>query len=603
MKEASGSPRLDRLGRYYLVALCAIASSIILSQLLVQKFISDQENDSMVINIAGRQRMLSQRISKSALLIGGTASLDEKERRIIELKTALGEWQEAHTDLTRGNRVKGIESPGSRRLKELYEVIEIPYQSIVSHGLDLLSAVAPTQDETLPNLQPHINGIIENESAFVAGMDEVVLQYENEARAKVKSLRNIELLLLCLALGIIGLEIRYIFLPSVKKIRETFRQLSESEAKSKEMLREISSLYDSLELAYQDLLDVDVDVGEFVVIAKTSPDGEILFLSDKFQQTMEFDQHVPRHFFHWLEDHGYKQEDLQKIVTIVSAGSTWTGEVRTTNEWGDFVWWKMDLIPGLDENGQVDEILILGIDVTEKKEAESKSREINKEKIEKKVKEQQYRSVLILEGQEEERKRISRDLHDGIGQLLTAMKFNLEGVHKVQSAYEKEKLKTSKDLLLRVIREVRRVSFNLAPSALSDYGIVSVLMKFCREMTKISDVEVRFENQTGFISRLEAKVENNLYRIVQEAVNNAIKYSQASEIKVIMKHTSKYLHLEISDNGKGFDLEKLEKNDHFSNSGHGIFNIRERANFINATSEILTQPGEGTSISIDVPLD
>lgn len=603
MKEASGSPKLDKLGRYYLVALCAIASSIILSQILVQKFISDQENDSMVINLAGRQRMLSQRISKSALLIGDTTLAHERNKWTQELKTALEEWQQAHENLTQGNVRKGIESPGSRKLKELYGEIENHYQQVVIHGSNLLADLENSPQEELWNIQSHIGGIITNEGPFLAGMDAVVLQYEHEAKAKIKSLRYIELLLLCVALGIIGLEIRYIFLPSVKKIRETFRQLSNSEAKSKQMLREISSLYDSLELAYQDLLNVDIEVDDYTVIAKISPSGKIQFLSEKFRQTMEFDRNVPDHFFHWLQNQGYKQEDLDKISHIVLQGSTWTGEVRVINEWGDFIWWKMDLIPGLNAEGRVDEILVLGINVTEKKEAESISREINKEKIEKKVKEQQYRSVLILEGQEEERKRISRDLHDGIGQLLTAMKFNLEAVHKVQSLHEKEKLKTAKDLLSSVIKEVRKVSFNLAPSALSDYGIVSVLVKFCREMTKISDIKIKFENQTGFISRLEAKVENNLYRIVQEAVNNALKYSRASEIKVIMNHTSKYLHLEIRDNGKGFDLDKLEKTDHFSDAGHGIFNIRERANFINASCEIRTNPGQGTSISIDVPLE
>src|SRR5690606_28020056 len=165
-----------------------------------------------------------------------------------------------------------------------------------------------------------------------------------------------------------------------------------------------------------------------------------------------------------------------------------------------------------------------GADETEKKEAEAISQEISRERIEKKVKAQQFRSVLILEGQEEERKRISRDMHDGIGQLLSAMKFNLESIHSVGSHNEKEKLKTSRELLLKVIREVRRVSFNLTPSALSDYGIVSVLNKFSKEMSKIADIQVTFENKTGFLSRLEGKVENNLYRIVQEAVNNTIKY-------------------------------------------------------------------------------
>src|SRR5690606_12534451 len=112
--------------------------------------------------------------------------------------------------------------------------------------------------------------------------------------------------------------------------------------------------------------------------------------------------------------------------------------------------------------------------------------------------------------------------------------------------------------------------------------------KFCREMTKISELQVTFENRTGFLSRLEGKMENNLYRIVQEAVNNAIKYAQADEVKIILSHNSQFLHVQIMDNGKGFDLGQLEEKDHFSASGHGIFNIKERTNFINGQFDIRT---------------
>ncbi len=98
-------------------------------------------------------------------------------------------------------------------------------------------------------------------------------------------------------------------------------------------------------------------------------------------------------------------------------------------------------------------------------------------------------------------------------------------------------------------------------------------------------------------------MENNLYRIVQEAVNNTIKYAGAKEVKIILSHNSQYLHLEISDDGKGFDLQKLEDKGHFSASGHGIFNIRERANFINGQYEIISKEGIGTTISIHVPLE
>ncbi|MGF1637867.1 MAG: sensor histidine kinase, partial [Cyclobacteriaceae bacterium] len=84
---------------------------------------------------------------------------------------------------------------------------------------------------------------------------------------------------------------------------------------------------------------------------------------------------------------------------------------------------------------------------------------------------------------------------------------------------------------------------------------------------------------------------------------NAIKYSEASEIKISLSHNSKYLHLEIKDKGKGFDYDSLDQNGHFTASGHGIFNIKERVNFINGQFQLETSPGQGTSISIDLQLD
>ena len=248
--------------------------------------------------------------------------------------------------------------------------------------------------------------------------------------------------------------------------------------------------------------------------------------------------------------------------------------------------------------------MMICANVTDKKEAEAKSQEINREKIENKVKEQRFRSILILEGQEEERKRISRDIHDGIGQMLTAMKFKLEAATLSTNEVSREKiLIDTKSILQQLIREVRRVSFNLTPSTLSDYGIVATVKKLCAELNQLSDKEVIFENRTGFINRLENTVETNLYRIIQEAVNNAIKYSEASTIKVIFDHNADYLNVEISDNGKGFAYQKILENGHFSATGHGIFNMKERTSFINGSFNLESEAGKGTKIDIYLPIN
>lgn len=595
--------KYTQLGRYYLIALCSIAMVIIISQVLVQRFISEQKSDSHLINLSGRQRMLSQKITKCALLLGSPTDVKKRQEWLGELEDALEEWTATHKMLQGKGTLGNNNGQPSQAVSELFSSIQKPQSQINKAAAVLVDKLQ--KDVKLPydSLAPEIQAISLAEGEFLRGMDRIVLQFEQEARGKVAHLQNIEIFLMVICLGVILFEILFVFLPSARSIKTTIQKLSESGEKSKAMAIELGALYGSLEEAYQDLVEVEAVPEDFTVFLKCNNKGNVTYISERFSELMVFGEAKPHNLFDWLNGQGYDSEYLQKIEGMVSGGKSWNGDIKAVNEEGDFVWLKLNIVPTMNEKEEVETLMVIGSDETEKKEAEAISREINKERVEKKVKEQQFRSALILEGQEEERKRISRDMHDGVGQLLSALKFNLEGIHTVKTDVELEKLGTAKDLLKNVIKEVRRISFNLTPSALSDYGIVPVLKKFSREITKISDLQVSFENQTGFLSRLEPKMENNLYRIVQEAVNNAIKYAQADEVKIILSHNSQFLHVQIMDNGKGFDLGQLEEKDHFSASGHGIFNIKERTNFINGQFDIRTGIGKGTTISIQVPLE
>src|SRR5690554_5848015 len=588
------NPKFEKLGRYYLIALCAIAMAIVLSQVLVQKFISDQESDSELVNLSGRQRMLSQKISKSALLMGTLTTQDERASLLDDFQNSLLTWRQSHQWLQK--------QTNSKTITDLFSQIN-PLHQEMADAADRIVVALSGRSKISPDIKKDIDTIILYEGRFLEGMDAIVNQFDEEARSKVNNLKNISVFLTVVSLGIILFEIFFVFFPSARSIRKTVQKLTTSQEKSKAMTLELSALYSSLEQAYQDLLEVDVVVEDFTVYAKCDKGGDFLHFSSRFEEVMEFEEEKPSNFFDWLNEQGYDQEYLHSIQKMVLSGNSWNGELKVVNTTGDFIWLKINIVPTLNELDHVETLMIISANETEKKEAEAISREINKEKIESKVKEQQFRSALILEGQEEERKRISRDMHDGVGQLLSAMKFNLEGIHTFTTDVERQKLEASKKLLKNVIREVRRISFNLTPSALSDYGIVPVLKRFSKEITKISDLQVSFENKTGFLSRLEGKVENNLYRIVQEAVNNALKYAQASEVKIVLSHNSQFLHLQITDDGKGFNLDQLEEKGHFSVSGHGIFNIRERTNFINGLCEISSEIGKGTTISIQVPLE
>src|SRR5690606_5588042 len=142
----------------------------------------------------------------------------------------------------------------------------------------------------------------------------------------------------------------------------------------------------------------------------------------------------------------------------------------------------------------------------------------NKAEIEKQINQQKFRSVLILEGQEEERKRIAMDIHDGIGQMLTSLKFQIESINSKNEQDAERKITEIKHGIKDIIKEVRRVTFNLKPTVLGDYGLQAGLNVFVKEIGKLSDVELIFKAEGEVDQRIPQKIENNIFRIVQEAI-------------------------------------------------------------------------------------
>ncbi len=601
--------RFDKLGLWYILALSGIAGVIISTQALIQWAIHKQQDDSRVINVAGRQRMLSQQISKNVLKIKVGLSQDATLKVRNELSKALQFWKTAHQGLLRGSDSLGLKGQNSPKVTQMFEEMEPHYQAMVAHTDTLLSYLQQVT-YSQAKLLPHIHQVLFHEGAFLRQMDQIVFQYDEEAQSKVTSLQYTEIVLLIISLTIIFFEVTFIFLPTSKNVKRTVASLIRSENVAKKMAKEIEVLYNTLETSYQQLADVDVAAEQPALLVKTDPFGNITYFSEKLQNLLELERH-PINLFSWLETEGYQREFLDGLMDSTTAGRSWNGELKVQTQEGDFLWLNVHLVPAFtrstsgtaNEPGQKVEMMVVGTDVTELKEAKERSKEINRARIEKQVKEKQHRSVLILEGQEEERKRIARDIHDGIGQMLIALKFNLEATIIADHRQTKLRIQESREILKNIIKEVRRVAFNLTPSSLNDFGLTPTIKKFCQEVGELMGINVTFENKTHFINRLNTKVETHLYRIIQEGVNNAIKYAQATQIQVVFNHNVYKLNIEIIDNGTGFDYVSLQDKGHFAESGHGIFNMKERASFINGQFEIETAVGQGTKIKVSVPIN
>ena len=205
----------------------------------------------------------------------------------------------------------------------------------------------------------------------------------------------------------------------------------------------------------------------------------------------------------------------------------------------------------------------------------------------------------ILSTEDKERSRISKELHDSVGQTLTAISLHLEAMSKLKalSEIEKKKLKEVEDLVKNAIGESRSVSHNLMPPALTDLGFTYAVENIIDSVADVSQTKFEFQSNTNEI-KIDKEIEFALFRIVQEAVNNIIKYSEATEASIQYIVYEKDISLFIEDNGIGFDMQIAEKKHNF-----GLNSMRNRVLSVGGEIEINSSPEHGTSIHIQVPIN
>lgn len=202
----------------------------------------------------------------------------------------------------------------------------------------------------------------------------------------------------------------------------------------------------------------------------------------------------------------------------------------------------------------------------------------------------------LLQGQEDERSRLAKDLHDGLGGLLSGVKLQLGAMKGNLLMTESNSMvfERALDKLDESIREMRRVAHNMMPEALLKLGLKQAVSDYCEGLSHQQPFTINCE-LLGLDERMDNTVEVVLYRIVQELVNNAVKHSGASDIFVqVMRQDENRVSVTVEDNGKGFDMGKAG-----SLQSAGIRNIRSRVNYLKGTMDIKTEPGKGTSVFIE----
>lgn len=202
----------------------------------------------------------------------------------------------------------------------------------------------------------------------------------------------------------------------------------------------------------------------------------------------------------------------------------------------------------------------------------------------------------MLKGQEDERTRLAKDLHDGLGGMLSGVKFSLMNMksnliisHENVIVFER-----SLDMLDTSIQELRRVAHNMMPEALVKFGLDEALKDYCDTINKARILNVKYQS-FGMESRIESTTEIIVYRIIQELLNNIFKHARASEVLVQLIREDGRIGITVEDNGKGFDVKILEKS-----KSSGWANIRSRVNYLKGKLDILSEDNKGTSVNIEV---
>ncbi len=204
---------------------------------------------------------------------------------------------------------------------------------------------------------------------------------------------------------------------------------------------------------------------------------------------------------------------------------------------------------------------------------------------------------MLLEGQEEERKRIARELHDGLGVLLSATKMQFTTIKNI-SPENGHIIDRATQLLEQATGDVRKISHNMMPGLLTKLGLYEAVEDLFENLNDADNIHAAFEI-TGEDIRLPENNEIMLYRVIQEMVNNTLKHAEASEIKLIINVIPDRMDLIYFDNGKGFDMVQVFRNDADT---LGLKSIRSRIGFLNGKIDIDSRPGRGTRFAIEIPV-
>ncbi|MEH7375089.1 MULTISPECIES: PAS domain-containing sensor histidine kinase [Bacillaceae] len=331
-----------------------------------------------------------------------------------------------------------------------------------------------------------------------------------------------------------------------------------------------------LKKSMQELVDIKFALDESSIVAITDSRGIITYVNDQFCHISKYSREELLGQDHRIVNSRYhSKEFFKKMWRTIGSGEVWKGEICNRAKDGTYYWMDTTIVPFLNEKGKPYQYLAIRYEITERKRVE---------------RELQNMMTTIINVQEEERKRLSRNLHDGIGQnlyshLITINRLLAEMDHPLLLQMQKE--------ATQLIEEIREISWELRPSVLDDLGLVPAIRSFLSRYSDHYNIDVYFECVLN--RRLNISIELTIYRIIQEALTNIRKYAEVTEATVTVRELDDIVRVMVEDKGKGFEIKN-------QSVGVGLFSMDERARSVGGELFISSSPGMGTKLILEVPI-
>jgi PAS domain S-box-containing protein len=363
-----------------------------------------------------------------------------------------------------------------------------------------------------------------------------------------------------------------------KRAQEALRKIDDEQKRTQAALKEAEEKYRGIfENAIEGIFQSSPD-GTFI---SANPAMARIFGYDSAEDLINDRRHIELQ--HYVDPH--RRKVFEKLIS--ERGVVQGFELQAYRKDGSRIWTSENVRAVRDENDHL--LCYEGIveDITQRKQVEAERVDLLKR---------------LVRAQEDEQRRISRELHDQMGQSLAALLLGLKSLkHSVREESAMESIQRLQHITNRIADDMHNLIRELRPTALDDLGLHTALTNYLEEWSQRSNVTIDFHSNGLLDQRLGSQLESTIYRIVQEAVNNVLKHANAQNVSIIVEKRVNRVSVIVEDDGIGFDVEELLKTP-AKNRRFGLLGMQERVALVGGSLSIESTPGVGTTVLVHIDI-